>query len=87
MEPLQDPIEFILEEHDRQMEICARLENLIIASESESIARWASSLLDFLTKDLPIHIEDEEQDLFPMLASRREDDQDLPIILDQLVAE
>jgi hemerythrin-like domain-containing protein len=87
METLQDPIAFILEEHDRQFEICAHLETLVSASESEPSARWAASLLEFLTKDLPVHIEDEERDLFPMLAARQGDNQDLPVILDQLVLE
>ncbi len=87
MATLQDPIEFILEEHDRQLEICDRLENLINALEFEPCARMAASLLGFLTEDLPAHIEDEEQDLFPMLASQRGNDQDLAIILDQLVSE
>jgi hemerythrin-like domain-containing protein len=87
MEPSQDPIEFILEEHDRQLEVCVRLEDLVSASDSDPKAHWAASLLEYLTKDLPIHIEDEERDLFPLLASRQEHDQDLPVILDQLVSE
>jgi hemerythrin-like domain-containing protein len=87
MEPSQDPIEFILEEHDRQLEVCVRLEDLVSASDSDPKAHWAASLLEYLTKDLPIHIEDEERDLFPLLASRQEHDQDLPVILDQLMSE
>lgn len=87
MDPSQDPIEFILEEHDRQLEICGRLESLITASDSEPSAQWAASSLEYLSEDLPVHIEDEERDLFPMLAARREHDQDLPVILDQLVSE
>ena len=87
METSQDPIEFILEEHDRQLEVCVRLEDLVSASDSGPKVRWASSLLEYLTKDLPIHIEDEERDLFPLLASRQEHDQDLPVILDQLISE
>lgn len=87
METPRDPIAFIQEEHDRQIEICARLENLVNALEFESCARGAESLLGFLTTDLPVHIEDEERDLFPLLASRQADDQNLTIVLDQLVAE
>jgi len=87
METLQDPIEFILEEHDRQLEMCARLEDLVVCLDSGVTARFASFVLDFLTGDLPLHIEDEERDLFPLLANRRENDQNLPVILDQLVSE
>ena len=51
METLRDPIEFILDEHDRQFEICANLENFVGALESELCAREAASLLAFLTED------------------------------------
>ena len=87
MEPSQDPIEFILEEHDRQLEVCTGLEEVLTMPGSQLPPRRALSLLDFLTKDLPTHIEDEEEDLFPLLASRQRDNLDLPVILDQLVSE
>lgn len=87
MDMPQDPIAFILNEHDRQFEICALLENFVGALEPEPSGGEAASLLAFLTEDLPIHIEDEERDLFPLLGSRRGDDENLSVILDQLVAE
>lgn len=87
MEPLQDPIQFILDEHDRQLEICVRLDDLLTTPDSELQPRRTLSLYEYLTKDLPTHIEDEEQDLFPLLALRQEDNRDLPVILDQLVSE
>ncbi len=87
METPRDPIAFILDEHDRQFEICDRLEDFVGALESEPSGQEAQSLLAFLTEDLPVHIDDEEQDLFPMLASRGYNDQNLNIILEQLAAE
>lgn len=87
MDSLPDPIAFIYDEHDRQLEVCAGLEELVAALDSGAAAGPASSLLDFLTRDFPLHIEDEELDLFPLLASRQAQDQDLPVILDQLVSE
>jgi hemerythrin-like domain-containing protein len=87
MEPSQDPIEFILEEHDRQLEVCALLEDLLATPDSQLQPQSALPLLEYLTKDLPTHIEDEEQDLFPLLASRQVGDPNLPVILDQLVLE
>jgi hypothetical protein len=86
-EPLLDPIQFILQDHDRQLEICSGLEKLISASEAEPIAEWAVSLLSFLTRDLPLHVKDEELDLFPRLTSRRPPESNLGDILDQLVTE
>ena len=87
METPRDPIAFILDEHDRQFEICDRLENFVGTLESEPSGQEAQSLLAFLTEDLPVHIDDEERDLFPMLASRGYNDQNLNIILEQLAAE
>jgi len=87
MEPSGDPIAFMLQEHDRQLDICARLETLISSDSSAWKVPTVSPLLQFLAEDLPIHIADEEQDLFPMLLARQESDPNLPVILDQLVSE
>ena len=87
MDALSDPIVFFFEEHERQLEICARLEDLATATDSDSATSSAASLLEFFTKDLPLHIEHEERDLFPLLASRQDHDLDLPVILDQLISE
>jgi hemerythrin-like domain-containing protein len=84
---LPDPIQFILQDHDRQVENCSRLEQLVSASETEPTSEWAASLLSFLSNDLPLHVDDEELDLFPRLSSRRPPDSNLADILDQLVTE
>ena len=81
---MTDFIDFILQEHDRQLEICALLEDFLVAPNSEHSSEWAVSVLKFITEDLPVHIEDEEVDLFPMLVSLQAEDQDLATILDQL---
>jgi hemerythrin-like domain-containing protein len=86
-EPAPDPIQFILQDHDRQLELCTRLEELVSASEAEPIAEWGAVLLSFLTRNLPLHVNDEELDLFPRLKLRRPSDSSLDNILDQLVTE
>ena len=82
-----DPIDFILKEHDRQLEICALLERLLDALDTEPRSQWAERVLTYLSEDLPVHIEDEEQDLFPMLASRKGNETEFLTILDQLILE
>ena len=84
---LPDPIQFILQDHDRQVETCSRLEELISASETEPVADWAASLVSSLDRDLPLHVKDEELDLFPRLKSRRPPESNLGDILDQLITE
>ena len=85
--PLPDPIKFILNEHDRQLEICDALETLISVLDLEPVAGRASALLRFLTVDLPLHIEDEEQDLFPMLRAHCGAQGEIGEVLDQLAVE
>ncbi len=86
-DPLPDPIQFIRQDHERQVENCGRLEELVSASETEPVAEWAASLLSYLSRDLPLHVKDEELDLFPRLNSRRPPGSNLGDILEQLVAE
>lgn len=85
--PLPDPIRFILDEHDRQLAICDGLDTLISVMSLEPVADRVGALLHFLTTDLPLHIEDEELDLFPMLRSRCGAQGETGEILDQLATE
>lgn len=85
--PLPDPIQFILSEHDRQLEVCDALETLISVLDLEPVSGRASALLGFLTVDLPLHIEDEERDLFPMLRARCGALGEMGEVLEQLAVE
>ena len=85
--PLPDPVRFVFNEHDRQLEACSALEGLVNVMQLEPVEQRAATLLGFMTEDLPLHIEDEEQDLFPLLLSRRADRRDIEPMLAQLTAE
>jgi len=87
MSPAPDPIGFVSWDHERQLEVCSGLEKLVSASPAEPVAEWAVSLLSFLTEDLPLHVQDEELDLFPKLISRRPPAGNLGEILEQLISE
>ena len=87
MNPYPDPIGFISWDHERQLEICSGLEKLVSAQPAEPAAEWAVSLHSFLTEDLPLHVQDEELDLFPKLISRQPPASNLGEILEQLIAE
>lgn len=85
---LPDGVQLILQDHERQLEICNRLENLVSATDAEPMAEWAGALLSFLLEDLPLHITDEELDLFPRLKERQPaEESNLRDILDQLTME
>ncbi len=61
------PLDVIASEHNRQLRLCDRIEDLASNRQFESLVQEATALLAYLTKDLPLHCRDEEEDLFPML--------------------
>ena len=82
-----DPLQFIRQEHDRQYEICELLQDLPNHFDGGMDLGLVRSLQEFLRKDLPRHVDDEEIDLFPALSIRCRDHEGLDLILSQLEAE
>lgn len=64
------PLTAILSEHDRQLVISEWLLQLANDQRLRPVLEEAAALLAFLTRDLPLHHKDEEDDLFPMLRLR-----------------
>ena len=64
------PLEFIFADHDRQRIICAVLELLAGDLAAADAPDNAAHALDHLENQLPLHIADEEINLFPMLRLR-----------------
>lgn len=64
------PLEFIFADHDRQRIVCAVLERLAEDLYAADARDGAAFVLAHLENDLPLHIADEERDLFPMLRKR-----------------
>jgi hemerythrin-like domain-containing protein len=81
------PIEFLFDEHDRQRVMCATLELLADDCNGDDAADNAQFVLSYLEHELPLHIADEEEDLFPLLKRRCGSDDDLDYILALLVEE
>lgn len=86
-EELQDPIEFIFNEHYRQRQLCDALDVLTSEMETGPVAELASNLIVFLTEDLRLHLEDEERDFFPLLRRRSEPEDGIEEVLDLLSEE
>lgn len=79
---LDVPLEYLLAEHMRQRCMCAELRRAAAASR---IGRaMADAIVDLLTKDIPLHHEDEERDLFPALLKRTLAEDNLGPIIAQL---
>ena len=78
------PLDVIRSEHDRQLVVCDRIENLANDRQLESVLGAAKRLLAYLTKDLPLHCQDEEEDLFRMLRLRCRPEDGIDAILAEL---
>ncbi|MDJ0942377.1 MAG: hemerythrin domain-containing protein [Kiloniellales bacterium] len=78
------PIDFILAEHYRQRLLCEGLAKLTESMELAPVAALATRLRTFLDRDLRLHLEDEEKDLFPLLWQRAKPEDNVKDILDLL---
>lgn len=67
----REPLDFVYADHFRQRVLCNVLEWLVSSDGDDGDATvQVAGALAYLKRDLPWHIEDEEQDLFPRLAAR-----------------
>lgn len=82
---LAEPLEWFFAEHFRHRLFC-RLINEVAAAHVFDGER-VTKLVEFLKNDLPIHIIDEEQDLFPLLRRRALPEDEVEKVLGLLSAE
>ena len=80
---LGTPLEFIHEDHLREREICATLDRIAAAPSPDpgDVACAAK----FLQDELPLHLQDEEEDLFPLLKRRCEPEDEIGKVIDRLL--
>jgi hemerythrin-like domain-containing protein len=83
----RDPIDAIYREHRRVSEFCEWLLELASDPDADDSTKIATLLLDYLETDLPIHLADEEEDLFPLLERRAPSNEHLTSVLELLVLE
>ena len=62
------PLVFLRSEHDRQLMICDWLIALAGNMQIGLVIEEVEELIAFFTEDLPLHSDDEEKDLFPILS-------------------
>lgn len=66
----REPIDYLYADHFRQRVLCKRLDEIAGAPDGPEVPRLAAMLTDYLERDLPQHVADEEQELFPRLRAR-----------------
>ncbi|HEY0649347.1 hemerythrin domain-containing protein [Phenylobacterium sp.] len=84
-ELLAEPLEWFFAEHFRHRLFC-RLINEVAAAHVFDGER-VTKVVEFLRNDLPVHIIDEEQDLFPLLRRRALPEDEVEKVLGLLSAE
>ena len=85
IELLREPLVWFFAEHYRHRDVCKRL--LVLLDTVDHDADALQAIHDFLESDLPIHIIDEEDDLFPLLRRRCEPDDHIENVLGMLSGE
>jgi hemerythrin-like domain-containing protein len=83
--PFDNPLDFIAEDHMREREVCALIDKLVTASSTKSAER--KMIVEFLTEQLPLHLADEEIDLFPLMLERCDPEEDIKELIEQLEAD
>ena len=83
----REPIDYLFADHFRQRVVCKFLDEIAFDPIAAESARLGAIVLAYLEQELPHHIADEEQDLFPRLHSRCSPADKGERILDMLSAE
>lgn len=82
---LGDPLDFLFAEHFRHRKLCNLVEEMALA---ETLDRTlAVEVLDFLRHDMALHVQDEEEDLFPLMRLRCPPEDEIERVLSALTAE
>lgn len=80
--PLDNPLDFIAEDHMREREVCTLIDRLVTSFPLERGER--QMIVTFLTEQLPQHLADEEIDLFPLMLKRCDPEEEIKSVIDKL---
>lgn len=82
---LSDPLNWLFAEHYRHRQLCGLIDRVVgaVVFDAATIARAR----DFLMNEMPLHVIDEEEDLFPLLRRRSKPADEIDRILDLLAGE
>jgi len=76
---VREPLEWLFAEHFRHRQWCKLVETLARSGSYDESS--LAAIIAFLRRDLPLHILDEEEDLFPLLRRRAQPEDDIERIL------
>ncbi|OYW83575.1 MAG: cation-binding protein [Asticcacaulis sp. 32-58-5] len=76
---VREPLNWLFAEHYRHRQLCKMIEGM--ANSASYDDETMLEVINFLTTDMPLHVLDEEDDLFPLLRRRAQPDDDLEHVL------
>jgi hemerythrin-like domain-containing protein len=79
---LEEPLDYIFADHFRQRSVCGALKRF--SASGRAPRREADMVIAFLDRDLRLHHEDEDEDLFPAVRRRALAEDDLGAVLARL---
>jgi len=82
---IHEPLNWLFAEHYRHRQLCKLMSDL--ARNGAYDENGMAEVIHFLQHDMPLHILDEEEDLFPLLRRRATPDDDLEHVLGVLSSE
>ncbi len=82
---LANPLDFISEDHLRERQFCAVIDGLAMADATNRQA--VVQVLRFLNEELNVHLRDEMEDLFPLLARRCTEEDAIEGAIDRIRAD
>lgn len=82
---IHEPLNWLFAEHYRHRQLCKIMEVMARSGTYDEIAM--GEVINFLQRDMPLHVLDEEDDLFPLLRRRALPDDDLEHVLGVLCGE
>jgi len=80
--PLENPLDFITDDHTREREVCELIDKLVARSPVSPEERHM--MLVFLNERLPLHLADEEIDLFPLMLKRCDPEEEIDKVITKL---
>ena len=83
--PDGNPLDWFAAEHERHREICSMMRDL--AGARDVLPEPLAAVAQFLRQDMPRHLAEEEQELFPLLRKRAQPEDDVDQVLGRLCAE
>lgn len=85
--PIGNPLDCIADHHLAERQVCAEIDRIATRGPDTVNQERLADLIGFLSVDLPLHLQDEDEDLFPTMRVRCEPEDEIDHVVERLMAE